>query len=168
MIDCENIKAELQILSGTYLGFGGQVRTAAAGEQLITQLINPVDSGSILTMTKVSVGLTANDTIIMSNVGGITTFDVSVTGRRLDNRAGDDAVTQATIGTFSQVGALGGVAFFRHNANSPLILEDPNGLAVIGPGTSFKVGSTAAAIFQAVSFFWRERVLLESEQNLIG
>lgn len=168
MLDVESVKSELQILSGTYLGWGGTARLAAAGEQLVIQLVNPVGSNMIIVPTKVTVGATAGDTTLMSNVGGINAQDLSVTGRRLDNRDGGDNFTVGTIGSFSQVGALGGVGFFRTNTNSEWFLEDPNGLGVLGPGTAWKVGTSNPALFLSVSFFWRERTLQKSEQNLIG
>jgi len=165
VIDVENLPAELYILGGTDICFGGGVLAAAAGEFVGLQVFNPVDSSKILTVTTAIISSPGADTIRwgvtnnpLSNGVGTETFR--------DTRRG---VTNRPVGQIriESAGAfVGDTGQSRIAADIPFVLHDENGLAVLSAGSGFVVGNQTPVVNVHFTFYWRERVSEPSEENL--
>ena len=164
MLDVENLPAELYLLSGTRISYGGVSITGAAGEFSRAQLFNPADSGVIATITSITLASAATQILRFSQV------DVAETLNTLRQRSRDLRLTLATeptcnIRSASEAAVLGDVLLFRLLANTPFTLTDPNGIVVLAPGLGLTVSAGTVATNITVNFFWRERAAEQSELN---
>ncbi len=164
MIDVEGNRGELQLLAGTRLCLGASSLTAAAGQTAKIQVFNPVDSGTIITITRVIISSGVVQTIrwaeeATERATGVTTqvfrdSRLPVIGRPIG------AIFQESSAGFPD--ANGATVIL---ANVPFILEDPNDVQVLAPGAGFTVGHTTVATPLSVTFYWRERVAEPAELN---
>lgn len=165
MINVEDVPGELMRLGGTLLSFGGGQITAIAAETPRAQLFNPVASRSLVTVTTVL--LTSQATAAAR--WGLRTVSI---GTQIDTQlirdTRDVLPTQpiAEVQQESNAALANGTGQVRILANTPLTLTDPNGLAVLAPGTGFEIGITDVAGTMHYCFYWRERPALDSELNL--
>lgn len=165
MFDVENLPAELYLLGGTELCFGGANLTGAAGERPGISLRNPTGSSKIITVTSAvlstdvtqQINFGVNNTTLTNGVG-TETFR--------DTRRGITARPTGQMRTESQVAIIGSTGQVRLTTGQPYTLEDPNDLAVLLGGFTFEIGATTIASTLLVTFFWRERVAEPSETNL--
>jgi len=162
-IDVENVPGELLFLSGTLLAYAGAVFQSSVGDIQIIQLFNPDGSGKLVTLTTLTVSgasqqleLGISATELASNPGVQAPRDV---------RAGVLLRPTASLRESSQVGGIADTLQLQALNNVTLTLSDPNGVAVLSPGTGFSVQSTLTATQLIVNFFWRERVAEPSELN---
>ncbi len=165
VVELENIPAELFILGGTGLGFGGGVVDPAVSEFALMQLFNPADSGKILTVTKILVSTLTTDGIRWGMVnaelpGGIATQ------RHRDQRWGFTTLPSGEIRTDSALGVSVSTGQINLLASTPFILEDPNDLAVLPAGFGFEISGLSIDTVIRATFYWRERVAEPSELNL--
>lgn len=165
MFDVENLPAELYILGGTDVCFGGTTITAAVAESGGIQLFNPAGSTKILTVTSVIVSMTANDTIRWGTTAIPLTAAVS-TQRFRDTRRGITALPTGQIRQASAAALIGNSGRMRLLAHTPYALEDQNAAAVLAPGTGLDIGQTNTNTPFFVTFYWRERTTEPSEVNL--
>jgi len=161
-IDVENVPGELLWLSGWRLGFGGAVITGAVGEAARVQLFNPVGSGKIVSVSQALISTSGTSTIRISVT---TTALASGIGTELqrDTRGGVIENTTSQIRTDSLVALADATIQYRTVANVLTVIKDKNSIAVLAPGTGITFGHGSAAALLSVSFFYRERVALESE-----
>lgn len=165
VVDVERVPGELLLLGGTQLGQGGTIVTGAAATAPHIQLFNPVDSTKLVTVTTVviSVGQTVT---VRANVNQIAL----VTGIGVESSR--DGRTPVTTRPVAQIRTrLSGVLTdaqiqWSMLANEPLILTDPNGLAVLPPGSGYEFGNGLVDTDLQVNYWWRERVAEPSELNL--
>jgi len=162
MLDVENLPGELYLLAGTRLGMGGAVQIGSAGESARVQLFNPVGSGMIVTLTSVFVSLQATATslrwVLRDTAETTNTFAVV-----RDTRLGIGTFTTATVRAASEAVVLAGDGEIRLLGNTPFLITDPNGIAVLAPGTGLTYFLPTAAQTLRANFFWRERTAEESE-----
>jgi len=165
MFDVENLPPELFILGGTKLSFGGGTITAIAAEFPKAQLFNPVGSGKLVTITSVIAGCNGNTTMRWG-LSGVQFLPVvsSQTIRDTRSLVPEQPIAQvsqqssgAQANATGQVNILGNVALY---------LTDPNGIAVLAPGTGFEIGADLVVSRLKYTFYWRERQALQSELNL--
>lgn len=165
VVDLENLPGELYLLSGTRLATGGVEQVGLAGQVPRIQLFNPENSGLICTLT----------TAIASNItGNISVFYVITDqaeptndlGIRIrDTRLGVLTRPTCQVRSASNVIVLAATGQFRMLNNTSVILTDPNGIAVLAPGTGITFTTPSTASTLALTFFWRERVAEQSELN---
>jgi len=164
VIDLENLPAELYLLSGTRLAFGGVQQIGLAGESARIQLFNPADSGQIVTLTTANLNLS-----ITGGIRFVVTPNVEPTNdlgiRFRDTRLGVLTRPTAEVRSSSNAAVLAGTGEFRIQANVPLYLTDPNGIVVLAPGTGITFNTVVVATTFTGTFFWRERVAEQSELN---
>lgn len=167
VLDVENVPAELLFLSGTKVAWGAVVLGASAGNTNHHQLFNPAGSGHVLTLT----------TIIVSTVGSAATWEAQLQNTPLTTDVGNSVVRDTrqgvavnAVGQMRSVQQAAGLPAFmsiRQGANVAFLITDPNGLAVLFPGTGYTVAPADLNIPTNVSFWWRERVF-ESSEELSG
>lgn len=162
--DVENLPGELYKLSGTDLAFGGASITGAAGEFASLALVNPVDSGHLVTITTL---------IITSDATGLIRFANSATpptgletpAQVRDSRQGAVNAPVAQVFNDSLVAGIAAVNRIGIATGVPITLNDANGIAVLAPGTRFVMNTETAAVLLTATFFWRERPAEPSELN---
>lgn len=165
MIDVERVPGELLILGGTAISHGGGFLTAAGAQFPTAQLFNPANSNHLITITGVYFSVLITATILwgtsVTQRGTVISTQTFRDTRSLapslpvGQVSQDSSATQATATNQSRL--LGNVV---------LKLEDPNGVAVLAPGTGFDIGSTIAANTMHYGFYWRERPAEQSELSL--
>ena len=162
MLDVENLPGELYLLSGTRLGFGGAAQVGSAGESARVQLFNPADSGMLVTITGVMAALssgTGEVAWVLRNVAESTNTFATVR----DTRLGIITRTTALVLAASDPVVLSGDGRIRLLVNTPLLLNDPNGVAVLAPGTGLTVFLPTVAQVLFCNFWWRERAAEQAE-----
>lgn len=161
MIDVERVPPELLFLAGIKLGFGGTTVSGVAAESAKVQLFNPADSGNIITITSALVRTDATQTVRFSNESSPRT--AVNTERHRDTRAGILPATVGQVRSSSEAALIPAIGVFVTLANVTFVLTDPNGLAVLGPGSGFVIGGQSLNVGLTVTYFWNERVAEESE-----
>ena len=162
MLDVENVPGELLLLGGTQLCCG-QTTTGAGGAGFFTQsmLRNPGGSNALITITQVVIHSSTNQ--VMQCGPTLNTYANAGTQTIRDTRRfpPGEPVGRALHDTLLAVGS----SFFtiRAQASVPFVLKDPNGVAVLAPGTAFSVSSTVANGNLIIGWLWRERPAEESE-----
>jgi len=162
VLDVERVPGELLLLGGTRIGFGGRIVTMGLLEFAKVQLFNPADSSTIATITRV-IFRTASTTEIRWTLDDAPREDTASSERQRDSRAGISAATTCKIFSEGTVTALPAIGITTIQADTPFVLEDPNGVAVLGPGTGFTIGSNTINVEVTATFYWRERQAEQSE-----
>jgi len=162
-IDVERVPGELLALMATQLGWVSSGLGATAAVRNHHQIFNPVDSNVLVVITTVSMFTGGVSHFRFSNfIGPLTT--PAGNGRRRDTRAGTLASLVAEQRT-AQDTVSGGLDYrIALLANESKTLTDPNGLAVLFPGTGLTITCQELNLDSTVSFMWRERVFEESER----
>jgi len=162
VMEVETNKGELQLLQGTRLAMSGGDLAAVAGQVQLTSLFNPVNSGTIITVTQVIVATSG-----ASGIGwGLATTRVPGplgTETFRDTRLSLGAVPVGQVGEVTQVAAGISQAFTVLPNNTPFQLIDENDVAVLAPGTALHVNTTTVATQLIYTYLWRERAALPSE-----
>jgi len=160
-LDVESVPIELLRLSGWELGIGGLTVTAAVGTTGGVQIFNPAGSGKIVVPTKCLYVSNTSDGVFL----GVTDVALlsAVVGRQRDTREGVTARTSALIREGDNATPPVGAAQFRTVSNTQQQFEDPNGLAVLAPGTGLTFVSIATNPTIRFGVFWRERTAEPSE-----
>lgn len=167
IIDVENVPAELQILGGTHLGFGGSSGPAVAAEFAFVQLFNPVASGKLVTVTQVNF-MGSGNVILRFSVEAASRGAVVLSERFADTRLGVTNLTTAQIFFGSDPVIPPNVGRMISEQLATTTIQDPRGLIVLSPGNGFTVAAEVANKFINVSFWWRERVAEQSELLIEG
>ena len=164
MIDVENVPGELLILAKTDISFGGGNISGAVGTSAKCQVFNPVGSGHLVTVTGARMATATTETMRWGVVRtalatGIGTETFRDTRHRVNSRPTAQVRTEAAAALAPATGQT------RRLPNTELFLEDPNGIAVLEPGSGFEMGMTTDNSTLFFTFYWRERVAEPSELN---
>jgi len=167
MIDVENLPAELYALMGTRIAFGASQVQAGGGLTPQIQIFNPVDSATIITVTRM---------IWSSDIDNGLTWDInsvpfttlttrgSLRDTRLVETAPNLSVGEIRVQSSAVPVPASGVSIYL--ARTTVDIRDENGLAVLSPGFGFNTGAAGVASLLNVTYYWRERTLESSEVNL--
>jgi len=165
VVDLEAVPGELLRLGGTFLAWGSASMVGAAGESSKTQLFNPVDSGTIITVSHFDVGLNGTDTVRY----GIETTPLT---NGIGTESHRDTRTAVTVRPVGEIRTESAVATAPASGRILLLSSrtfhqrDENSVAVLLPGSGLTVGMTTVALRIDTTFFWRERAVEASEINL--
>lgn len=166
VFDVEHPPPELYILMATDICFAGGILTGLAGERPGFQLLNPVGSSKILTVTSfVATSLTTGASVRWGVTNAVLASGVGTETFR-DTRKGITARPTGQFRIESQVALIGNTAQAKVLASDPLLVTDSDGLAILTAGIGFDVGSSVVADTFLVTIYWRERVAEPSEINL--
>ena len=161
ILDLENLPSELLLLRGWVLSMGRIQNTAGVGALNAHQLFNPPGSGMIMVLT--SLRMSSSATSVVTYGPAFTALATSsVAGARRDTRAGSIKPTNGLLqeeddGTGSAFGIM------QISPNLFHELTDPNGLAVLIPGSAFRITDNITNQTLRTAWMWRERVAEPSE-----
>jgi len=165
MVDVERVPGELLLLGGTGIAHGGGTIAATAGQLPGGALFNPPGSGSLITITGVRVTFGADSVVRWGTViverGAVVSTQLFRDMRRLPPNLPVGSIRQ-----IDEVAAAPGTNQLDLKADTILHLEDPNGVAVLSPGSGFEIGNNVQTDRIRFSFLWRERPAEESELSL--
>lgn len=156
VLEVENTPSELLRAVGWKLGAGQSVRTPAVGARAAIQLFNPAGSQHLIVLTKMLVGVRPFDRV---NAG--PSFDALVTasiaGQQRDTR---DGVLSQTVGLIQREdnGLVANLLNFLLPDATTIEISDSNDIAVLAPGTGWRLTTGNLNTELNVSFFYRERV----------
>ena len=162
-LDVEQAPMELLRAAGWKFGMGSRAATSAAGTFGSHQLFNRVGSGHLIVLTGLYITNAGAD-IMLFGPSFTQLVDSQGGGAERDTRAG---VLSPTVGVTQEEddGAPSLFGAVRVESNVTFKMEDPNGLAVLAPGTGFRLSGSALAQTLRTSWFWRERVAEPEELN---
>lgn len=162
-LEVESAPMELLRAGGWTFGTGSVARTAAAGQTNNLALFNPADSGHLIVLTKFIFYANPSADMVMGPIFTSLTGS-SLTGAQRDTRDGE---IKGTVGRIQHQDNAAASLFglFRAVSNVNFILEDPNGIAVLAPGSGWQLHNPVVAATMRASFFWRERVAEPEELN---
>ena len=165
MVDVERVPAELLILGGTGLAFGGGNLPPIVAQSPNGQLFNPAGSNQLITVTSIQYAF-ANPTVVR---WGVTDFQ---RGTVIDTQVFRDTrrlLPITPVGQISQetnVSLASGTNQTQAAARIGQTIEDSNAVAVLGPGTGIEIGGSMSNNLMTFSFAWRERPAEPSELSL--
>ena len=162
VIDVEQVPGELLILGGTRIAFGAADSSQGATEFSKIQLFNPAESNIIATITRVIFSIASTGEIRWT-LDDVKREDTASSERLRDSRLGITTRATCTIHSEGTVTALPAIGRISIQADTPFVLEDPDGVAVLGPGTGFSIASNVVNVSVEGTFYWRERTAEESE-----
>lgn len=167
MFDVENMPGELLRLGGVRLCLGGGQLAGVVAQSATAVLENPPDSGILATLERVDVGTATASPVRWGVQNG---FRATATAlgtedfRDVREFAPDQPVLN--VRQVVELALANGTCQSHLRTNDHLILDPPNGVCVLPPGTSFEIGLAAQDVQLFYSFSWRERVAEQSELNL--
>ena len=161
VIDIERVPGELLLLGGTQICIGQTQTVPTAALIPLSSLRNPGGSGALMTITHIR--MNSNATQIGQGGPSLNTLPTAGTQAIRDTRRGPTNVPTGRI--LSDLSLVAGPNFYKFMLNNTmdLVIEDPNGVAVLGPGSSFIVGGSVINTALRVGWMWRERPAEESE-----
>jgi len=161
ILDLENLPSELLLLRGWVLGMGRITNTSAVGTISAHQLFNPAGSGKLIVLTSVLITATAA-TAVQYGPAFTALGTTSVAGAQRDTREGSIKPTNGLLQEEDD-GAASAFGVINLIANIPIKLTDPNNLAVLIPGTAFRITGTNTNRTLKTAWMWRERTAEPSE-----
>lgn len=162
VLDVESVPGELLALMGTRLSIGTSAIVGAAGESGRIQVFNPEGSANLITISRAYVTVSTTQTVRWAVSETELATSIGLQAFR-DSRFLLPARPLGQIRRQSSAALTLAQGEITIPANDPFMLDDPNGVAVLAPGTGFEIGSTANATTIRVTFYWRERQAEESE-----
>ena len=167
MFDVENMPAELLRLAGTRICIGGGTLAATAGVAGTAVLENPAGSGMLVTLERVDFAMSAVKEIRWGVQNGFRATAVAIgTEDFRDVREFAPDQPTANVRQIAEVALANGTNQTRAIGNAGFVLDPPNSVCVLPPGTSFEIGCGGVNIAIFYGFSWRERVAEQSELNL--
>jgi len=165
MIDVERVPGELLLLGGTEICQASHTNVPGALNAAQVQLFNVDESGKLVTITKVMVSavtttITVRAAMANAAIGTATNAEVFRDSRR---PVASNPASQ--IRFLAQPTLSNPQVQVRLRGDDILILEDPNGVAVLSPGFGYTIGSSTINVTLIVTFWWRERPAEPSELN---
>lgn len=166
VLELENLETDSWLDAGWKLCFGFEeiidalLNVEIALENLVgSNMLVIVESIEISVSgdTPIEYGTNAAGTVLAGSSNDFSTMrDSRATGTRRP-------VTQVSEGTAIPFSPFGR---FRMLGGTREILAPPKGFGVLAPGNMFVVRCSTANITTAVTYFWRERLIEPSEDNL--
>jgi len=164
MIDVERVPGELLLLGGTQMCLGQSSTNPSAVLFPLSSVFNPANSGQLITITHIRV----SSNVAQSGQGGPSLNILANPGTQAvrDTRRGPVGQPVGQVLTELLLAPAPNFYRFALRGNVDLVIEDPNGIAVLGPGTSFILGGTSINTALRVGYMWRERPAELAELSL--
>lgn len=160
VVDVERVPGELLVLGGTRLVWQSTERPAAAGVFSASQLQNPLDSGAIITVSRIDI-ITDSASVVSMEITE-TFIGTPVPGLFRDGRLGITRESTGKVASVDSVTTGGGLRV--HLLGTDLTtFEDANAVVTLGPGQALQVGTGTFNVRLTVNYWWREREALPAE-----
>jgi len=167
MFDVENMPGELLRLAGTRICIGGGFVGGVAAQGATAVLENPANSGIIATLERVDLGVDTGAILRWGVQNGFRATAVAIgTEDFRDTRDVSPNLPVLNVRQISEVALANGTNQSRSTSNVSFVLQSPNGVCVLAPGTSFEIGTGTVNVDLNYGFSWRERAAEQSELNL--
>jgi len=163
VFETENLPAELLFLGGWIAGMGTSIQSATAGQSSRAQVFNPTGSGKIAVLTDIYISGAGAGFFVDWQINE-TIFPTVFTGITRDTHAGFAVGTALVTGTLATGNTPAAGRLLVPDTDTFHFHVD-NGVAVLAPGSGLELGTQADNLLLNVTFFWRERVALDSELN---
>jgi len=163
VIEVENTTSELLRTTGWKLGAGQISITPAIGTRAAIQLFNPVGSGHLVVLTGI-IFSSATSTEVRGGPSFAALTDTSTPGQQRDTRNGVLTRTVALIQEEDD-GLVSNLINIRTASQVTQTISDPNDIAVLTPGTGWRMTTLGIDILLRMAFFYRERVGQPEEFN---
>ncbi len=162
VLDVERVPAELLLLGGTRLAMGS-LRVVAAGANFAQVMLrNPGGSGQLITVTEVRISSPTSQRFVIGPTQN--TFTVAGNQAIADTREFPNGPTGQVLGDSLLVF---GASFWQpFLLDQEIVVQPPDALAVLAPGTALSVSASVSTSDVTVSFLWRERSAEESELRI--
>jgi len=165
VFDVEQAPAELLVLGGTRMAHGFSNEPAVADVIQHSQLFNPVDSGSLITLLYIAIRSNVSEVAMGLIDGAFTTSKTNnvafVDGRLFGSSAPVGQVRHETAGAPGPESFLLNSSFFNVTPFAP-----PKAIAVLSPGIGFQIHTLTVNGKLDVSYTWLERQAEQSELSL--
>jgi len=163
VMELENTTMELKVLTRWDFGLGASFSTSGAGTTNSQQIFNPAGSGKIVVVTEVLITVGGNNDVS----GGISfaALTTSASGTKRNTIAGASRATVALIQNQDDGATLAGISLAGKSGEA-FSLTDPDGIALLYPGSGLRFTNTNLASELHTSYFWRERSAVGSELEL--
>ena len=165
VMDVERVPAELLVLGGTRMAWGGDSLGGVAAQFTKIQLFNPADSGNIVTVTHMYARIATAGILRVALEELERTTDAG-TARYRDGRFGKDEFPVAQLRIETDASQITQLVEIHLETDVTFPFSDQNAVAVLSPGTGIVFGPSVANISLTGSLFWRERPAEESELSL--
>ncbi|MEE8606213.1 MAG: hypothetical protein V3S55_01305 [Nitrospiraceae bacterium] len=164
-LNVEDLPLELLALGGTHLAVGSSNRAAVAAVFQVSELFNPVDSGSLITLMYLQAN-SSDTSLVMGLTDGAFTTNNPTTVGFADGRLFGVATPVGQVR--DETAGAAGVVNWRLFGNQFLdnIFAPPKGIAVLSPGTGWSVSTTVVNKSLEVGYVWMERPAEQSELSL--
>jgi len=164
MIDVERVPGELLLLGGTALAWGNAAVNPVAVMNGRVQLFNPVDSGTIITLTQLMVRRPTAGGVVFG-VTNIALSALQATRGFRDARQGFTAVPIGEVRQDTNATATPNHYLQQLEAGVSREITDENSLAVLTPGFGVNISNSSQNDALNVGLMWRERAAEPSELN---
>jgi len=164
VIDVETLRAELSLLSGTRLGFGGTSQAALAANNSHSQLFNPVNSGAIITLERIDLSTTIGQ-LIEYGLATVPLMNFTANHALRDTREGILTQPVGQVRDVQQPGSLPTLGMLFATTDTNVTFEGQRGLFVLAPGTGLTLSTTTVNSTFRVTWLWRERAVEPAELN---
>jgi len=161
VMEVEDTPSELLRATGWILGAGQGNRAPAVGTKASIQLFNPAGSGNLVVLTDLFIGMAAT-TRCASGPSFSALTRASTPGQQRDTRNGE---LRRTVGLIQDEddGLVSNLLNVQVIANETLHVQGHNDVAVLAPGSGWRVTTAVDDVTLRLSFFWRERVAQPEE-----
>jgi len=163
-MDVETLNAELAILSGTKLCLGSTSQAALAANLSHSQLFNPVDSNTLITVERVDLSMPTGD-LVEYVMAALPLTNSSFTAVFRDTRLVAAGTPVGQLRDVQQAAGLPTTGNIFVPTDTPVTLQDKRGIFVLGPGSGVTFATTTVNRTFRMSYQWRERVVEPAELN---
>jgi len=164
VMELENTTMELKVLTKWDFGVGSAHGTSAAATTNGMQIFNPGGSGKIVVVTQVIITIGGNQDV-SGGIAFVALADASVAGVKRNTIAGASRATVALIQQEDDAPTIDDI-FIAGKSGEPYTMSDPDGIALLYPGSGLRFTNVSDASELNITFTWRERSAVGSELEL--
>ena len=163
VLELENTTPELMALTGWRTAWQSTERPASAMNNSASNLLNPANSGIIAVVTQLVLRTNVPGTVVQMETNVSAIGGAAVSGLFRDTRFGAVRSTACQVASVDNQAVGGGLRIALQAEDT--YIRDDNGIAVLTPLTSLRIGTQSDNTILTVNYWWRERPALESELN---
>jgi len=166
MIDVESPRKELAKLAGLTIAVGGENLAPGAANRATMGFTNPADSGIVAVITRLTYQSSAVQSVAAGWIGFPNTIVENAVNRVADSRQAPNYPNESPVcfvGSSNTDPLNAAWWSLVEPANGFFHRHSEDGIAVLGPGTTWGIRGTTNNITLRCTFEWRERPAEPSE-----